>query len=98
MTLDVRRITFVALSSALLLWTFYSVAHHTWLGTSDPLLALSRTPHPLHTSHYFARKDNALNTFFIKRAWGWTSAAALALAATAPNAPLSSSSWARSTL
>lgn len=84
---DVRRITFVSLSSILLLGTFYSVAHHTWLDTSDPLLALSRAPHPLHETHYFARKDNLLNTIFIKQAWGWTSAALLALAFTVPPPP-----------
>ncbi|KAI5116678.1 hypothetical protein M0805_003319 [Coniferiporia weirii] len=81
---DIRRTTFVVLSSVLLLSTIYSVAHHTYLDTSNPLIALGHAPHPLHNSSYFARKNNVLNTVFIKMAWAWTSAAALALATTAP--------------
>ncbi|KAH8119603.1 inositol phospholipid synthesis and fat-storage-inducing TM-domain-containing protein [Phellopilus nigrolimitatus] len=81
---DLRRITFVALSSVLLLGTIYSVVHHTYLDTSDPLVALGHVKHALHDYSYFARKSNVLNTVFIKRAWGWTTAAFVALWATYP--------------
>ena len=81
---DVRRVTFVALSSILLLGTIYSVVNHTYLDTSDPLVALGAVRHPLHDASYFARKGNVLNTVFIKRAWGWTSAAFFALWLTYP--------------
>ncbi len=81
---DIRRITFVSLSCVLLFGTIYSVAYHTYLDTSDPLVALARVPHPLAESSYFARKDNILNTLFIKKAWGWTTAVFVALLLTAP--------------
>ncbi|EJD03384.1 uncharacterized protein FOMMEDRAFT_108604 [Fomitiporia mediterranea MF3/22] len=82
--LDIRRLTFVVLSSALLFGTIYSVARHSYLDTSDPLVALGHVKHPLHDVSYFSRKTNVLNTVFIKRAWGWTTAAFVALWATAP--------------
>lgn len=83
---DVRRVTYVALSSVLLLGTIYSVVNHTYLDTSDPLVALGTVKHPLHDVSYFARKTNVLNTVFIKRAWGWTSAAFFSLWLTHPTA------------
>lgn len=55
-----------------MLGTAYSVAYGTYLDTSNPLL--SHLPHPLQHSHYFASKKNFLNVYFIKKAWGWTSA------------------------
>lgn len=82
---DIRKISFVLLSSLLLFGTIYSVASHTYLDTSDPAIALTHAPHPLHNTNYFARKNNALNTIFIKRAWAWTSGAALLLYLTAPS-------------
>lgn len=84
-TVDARRITFVFLSSLLLFGTLYSVATHSYLDTSDPTIALTHAPHPLHDTQYFARKNNVLNTVFIKRAWGWTSGAALLLLLTSPS-------------
>lgn len=81
---DARRVTYVALSSILLLGTIYSVVNQTYLDTSDPLVALGSVKHPLHDHTYFARKGNILNTVFIKRAWGWTSAAFFALWLTYP--------------
>ncbi|KAL5506944.1 hypothetical protein ACEPAH_6400 [Sanghuangporus vaninii] len=82
---DIRRVTFVALSSAILFGTIYSVATHSYLDTSDPLVALGHVKHPLHDVSYFARKTNILNTVFIKRAWGWTTGAFLALWFTYPS-------------
>ena len=64
----------------------YSVASHSYLDTSDPLVALGHVKHPLHDVSYFARKTNILNTVFIKRAWGWTTASFLALWLTYPSA------------
>ncbi|KAK0461219.1 uncharacterized protein EV420DRAFT_1530947 [Desarmillaria tabescens] len=52
----------------------------TYIDTSDPLL--SHLPHPLGQSIYWATKSNFLNVYFIKYAWGWTSAAFLFLWAT----------------
>ncbi|KAF9024831.1 hypothetical protein BDZ89DRAFT_1068769 [Hymenopellis radicata] len=37
-----------------------------------------------YSTHYWASKSNFLNVYFIKYAWGWTSAAFLALWATSP--------------
>lgn len=79
-----RRITFVVLSSTILFGTIYSVAKHSWLDTSNPLLALGQAKHPLHDVSYFARKTNILNTIFIKWAWAWTTAAFVSLWLTAP--------------
>jgi len=50
--------------------TAYSATYDTYLDTSN----LGYLPHPLHDTDYFARKDNLLNVYFIKKAWGWTSA------------------------
>lgn len=55
------------------LGTAYSVVYQTYLDTSDP--HITHLPHHLHQSHYFANKKNALNVYFIKKAWGWTTAA-----------------------
>ncbi|KAG6833562.1 hypothetical protein H0H87_005213 [Tephrocybe sp. NHM501043] len=70
---DVRLAVFAALASLAFLATVYSVAYNTYLDTSNPLL--THLPHPLSKSHYFANKANVLNVYFIKKAWGWTSAA-----------------------
>lgn len=48
--------------------------HVTQAHTQDPSLAPS----------YFARKDNLFNVFFVKRGWGWISAAFLFFVATHP--------------
>src|ERR1700722_16896824 len=80
---DERLSLFIILFLTLLIGTLYSVMFHTYLDTSNPLLA--NLPHPLHASHYFAAKSNPLNVYFIKKAWGWTSAAFLALWLTSPS-------------
>ncbi|KAH9941006.1 inositol phospholipid synthesis and fat-storage-inducing TM-domain-containing protein [Amylocystis lapponica] len=79
---DARHAALAAITSIVLFGTIYSVNHNTYLDTSNPLL--SHLPHPLHHSHYFASKANLLNVLFIKRAWGWTSAAFLFLFSTGP--------------
>lgn len=53
--------------------TYLSVKNNSYLDTSNPLL--TALPHPLHATHYFASKKNILNVIFIKKAWGWTTAA-----------------------
>jgi hypothetical protein len=64
----------IALISAILLFgSLYSVVYNTYLDTSNPLL--THLPHPLSTTHYFATKSNPINVYFIKKAWGWTTAA-----------------------
>lgn len=70
-----QRSTFYLLSAVILSGTLYSIIYSTFLDTSDPLL--THLPHPLGDTHYFASKKNWLNTLFIKKAWGWTSAAFL---------------------
>lgn len=60
------------LSALVIFGTGYSVLYNTYLDTSNPLL--SSLPHPLSKTHYFANKANFLNVYFIKKAWGWTSA------------------------
>ncbi|RXW12135.1 hypothetical protein EST38_g13716 [Candolleomyces aberdarensis] len=60
------------LSAIVILGTAYSVLCETYLDTSNPLL--THLPHPLSHTHYFASKKNFLNVYFIKKAWGWTSA------------------------
>lgn len=74
--------TLIALSAIVVFGTTYSVVYNTYLDTSNPLL--THLPHPLHKSHYFASKSNILNVLFIKKLWGWTSAAFLALYLTSP--------------
>lgn len=79
---DARYIALTATATIVLIGTVYSIIHNTYLDTSNPLL--TNLPHPLHKSHYFASKSNVLNVHFIKRIWGWTSAAFLALLLTSP--------------
>lgn len=80
---DARTATLAAITSVVLFGTIYSVVHDTFLDTSNPLL--THLPHPLHHTHYFANKKNPLNVYFIKRAWGWTTAAFLFLFFTSPS-------------
>lgn len=82
MSIDVRHVAFGAITAILLFGTIYSVTYDTYLDTSNPLL--THLPHHLHLTHYFANKANVLNSYFIKRAWGWTSAAFLTLWLTSP--------------
>ncbi|PVF94684.1 hypothetical protein CPB86DRAFT_808452 [Serendipita vermifera] len=67
------RLSISLLTLCLTLGTAYSVYASTYLDTSDPLLAY--LPHPAHEHSYFARKSNIFNQMFVKKAWGWTSAA-----------------------
>ena len=74
--MDTRNQTYIAISvisTILLFGTLYSVLYNTYLDTSNPLL--THLPHPLSTTHYFATKSNPINVYFIKKAWGWTTAA-----------------------
>ncbi|KAG2132421.1 Fat storage-inducing transmembrane protein [Suillus bovinus] len=82
MSVDVRYAAFAGITAILLFGTLYSVAYDTYLDTSNPVL--THLPHHLHATHYFANKSNILNSYFIKRAWGWTSAAFLTLWLTSP--------------
>ena len=70
-TAIVRGISLI--SAILLCGILYSVAYNTYLDTSNPLL--THLPHPLSKTHYFATKSNPINVYFIKKAWGWTTAA-----------------------
>ncbi|EIN11278.1 hypothetical protein PUNSTDRAFT_62199 [Punctularia strigosozonata HHB-11173 SS5] len=79
---DLRVVAITAVASIVVLGTAYSVQHNTYLDTSNP--HITSLPHPLHASHYFASKSNPLNVYFIKKAWGWTSLAFLALFFTLP--------------
>jgi hypothetical protein len=80
---DPRNIAALSILAITVFGTGYSLAYNTYLDTSNPLL--TNLPHPLHKTHYFANKANLLNVYFIKRAWGWTSAAFLALFLTSPS-------------
>jgi hypothetical protein len=82
MAADTRLIWLVIVSLVVFTGTFYSVLNETYLDTSNPLLA--NLPHPLEASHYFARKSNPLNVYFIKLTWAWTSGAFFLLWATSP--------------
>jgi len=73
----------LSISCTVLFGTVYSVVNHTYLDTSNPLLA--HLPHPLGHIHYFAHKSNFLNVYFIKIAWGWTTAAFFFLWLTGPS-------------
>ncbi|KAJ3910291.1 inositol phospholipid synthesis and fat-storage-inducing TM-domain-containing protein [Lentinula edodes] len=75
-----RLVAFTAVTLAVSLGTSYSIIYGTYLDTSDPLLA--HLAHPLAKTDYWARKSNVLNVYFIKKAWGWTSAAFMLLWAT----------------
>ncbi|KAK1233150.1 hypothetical protein PQX77_003685 [Marasmius sp. AFHP31] len=79
---DPRIIAFTGITAVVLLGTLFSVVYGTYLDTSNPLL--SHLPHPLGQTHFWARKSNFLNVYFIKRAWGWTSAAFILLWSTSP--------------
>jgi hypothetical protein len=79
---DLRFTLWLAISGIVFYGTAYSVLNNTYLNTSDPLIAY--LPHPLGHSYYFASKSNFLNTYFIKVAWGWTSAAFVFLWFTSP--------------
>lgn len=79
----ISRATILGLTTAAVVGgTLYSYINNTYLDTSDPLLA--HLPHPLHHQSIFAQKSNIFNTVFIKKAWGWTSLAFLALWLTSP--------------
>ena len=64
------------------LGTAYSVVYQTYLDTSNPLI--THLPHHLHKTHYFANKKNAVNVYFIKKVWGWTTLAFVLLFASSP--------------
>ncbi|EAU91470.1 hypothetical protein CC1G_01959 [Coprinopsis cinerea okayama7 len=85
-----QRSIFYLLSTIVLVGTVYSVLYDTYLDTSDPFL--THLPHPLSHSHYFASKKNWLNVYFIKKAWGWTSAVFLLNWLTTPTLPASPAS------
>lgn len=70
---DIRLILWLAISCTVLYGTAYSVLYNTYLDTSNPLIA--HLSHPLGHTYYFATRSNFLNVYFIKMAWGWTSAA-----------------------
>ncbi|KAG7446235.1 uncharacterized protein BT62DRAFT_104771 [Guyanagaster necrorhizus] len=72
---DIRISAFIAVTSVIFLAIAYSVVYGTYIDTSDPLL--SHLPHHMAKSIYWATKSNFLNVYFIKYAWGWTSAAFL---------------------
>lgn len=76
------RLALYSVSAVVLVGTAYSVVYGTYLDTSNPLL--THLPHPLGKTHYWASKANPLNVYFIKKAWGWTSAAFLLAWATGP--------------
>ncbi|KAE9411303.1 hypothetical protein BT96DRAFT_952415 [Gymnopus androsaceus JB14] len=77
---DLRLAAFTAITFAVSFGTAYSILYGTYIDTSDPLLA--HLAHPLAKTVYWARKSNFINVYFIKLAWGWTSAAFLLLWAT----------------
>ena len=81
------------LSVTVLGGTLYSVVNHTYLDTSDPLL--SHLPHPLHHQSIFAQKTNIFNSLFVKKAWGWTSAAFLLVWLTGPTQTRTREAWFR---
>jgi hypothetical protein len=80
---DARIAAFAAITGVLVFGTMYSVVYSTYLDTSNPLL--THLPHPMQNTDYFANKSNLLNVIFIKRAWGWTSAAFFFLYFTSPS-------------
>jgi hypothetical protein len=74
--------TLTVLAALVALGTSYSQYYQTFLDTSDP--SITSLPHPLHDTHFFASKQNPLNTLFLKRLWFWTSAAFIGLFLTSP--------------
>lgn len=77
-----RRTAFYALTASVTFGTIYSVLFNTYLDTSNPLI--SSLPHPLRHQSYFASKSNIFNTWFVKKAWGWTTMAFIGLYFTSP--------------
>lgn len=75
-----RNGAFIAITTTLVFGTTYSLIYNTSLDTSNPLL--THLPHPRSHTDYFASKQNFLNVWFIKKAWGWTTLAFMALWAT----------------
>jgi len=72
--LPTRTLAALSLTSLVVIFgTLYGIINHTYLDTSNPLL--TNLPHPSHKDSYFASKGNVLNQWFVKLAWGWTSAA-----------------------
>ncbi|KAF8590959.1 hypothetical protein K439DRAFT_1644485 [Ramaria rubella] len=86
-----RSTPLILLSAAVLGGTLYSVVYHTYLDTSDPLL--SHLPHPLHHQSIFAQKSNIFNSLFVKKAWGWTSAAFAAVWLSSPSNIRTRDAW-----
>ncbi|KAJ7783327.1 inositol phospholipid synthesis and fat-storage-inducing TM-domain-containing protein [Mycena metata] len=80
--MSATRVAFLAVSAVVLVGTVYSIAYNTYLDTSNPLL--THLPHPLGKTHRWASKGNPLNVYFIKKAWGWTTAAFLLAWSTGP--------------
>lgn len=79
---DFRTLSFGIITSVYLFGTLYSLYASTYLDTSNPYI--THLPHHLQETHYFASKTNWLNVIFVKRAWGWTTAAFFALYFTSP--------------
>lgn len=79
---DTRLIALGIITGIYFFGTVYSLYGSTYLDTSNPFI--THLPHHLHSTHYFASKANWLNVIFIKRAWGWTTAAFFCLWLTSP--------------
>jgi hypothetical protein len=80
---SVVSITLTALTVAVTIGTLYSVIFNTALNTSDPIFSSLPTRQDGQTT-WLAQKSNFLNVTFVKKAWGWTTAAFLALFLTSP--------------
>ncbi|KAG8698530.1 hypothetical protein FRC08_005865 [Ceratobasidium sp. 394] len=78
-----RLLVLIFLSALILGGTLYSAIYNTSLDTSNPMVA--HLPHPSAEHSYFAQKSNIFNQLFVKKAWGWTSAAFFALWFTSPS-------------
>ncbi|KAK3900011.1 hypothetical protein C8A05DRAFT_36369, partial [Staphylotrichum tortipilum] len=57
----------------LLLGALYALLSPTT--RNAPYDAASHSHPPAHAPSYFARKDNVFNTLFVKKGWGWITAA-----------------------
>lgn len=77
----IRLAAVISIVSIVSLGTLYSSIYDTALDTSDPLISNLKR---IDTTSYFAKKSNILNVFFVKKAWGWTSAAFFAVFITSP--------------
>lgn len=82
-----------ALTAIVTFGTIYGAVYDTALDTSSPLSYLSNPssthPHHAHTridghTGYLAQKHNIFNTYFVKKAWGWTTAAFLGMFLSSP--------------